>query len=103
MQKKTLTEIFEEEPDSYPESILFQDGLIDYIEDTVWNEEPHKCSEQNKRNIEEILDSHSSQAKILDPLIELEVKNGMGSLRMQRNDAIANSRKIYNNFIKKEI
>ena len=81
MQNKNLFEIFEENPDSYPESVLFQDGLEDYIEDIVWKQKPVKCSEKNRINIDRILKSHVSQEQAIIPLIEHERKNGKGSLR----------------------
>lgn len=81
MQDKTLSEIFEKDPDSYPESVIFQKGIVDYIEDIVWKEKPNKCFDKNRQNIENILNAHPSQKEEIRLLVEYEQENGKGSLR----------------------
>jgi len=81
MKNKSLTEIFKNDPDAYPEGLIFQEGFIDYIEDFAWEDEPKKCSEENRNKIESILRSHESQRKALDYFVQLERKHGKGSQR----------------------
>ena len=81
----SLKEIFEEDPYSYPESIMYQDGIYDYIEDVCWKQNPAKCSGIDRENIEKILKSHPSQQRIISPFLEFELANGKGSSRLQRS------------------
>ena len=78
---KSLAKIFDKDPESFPESVLFQNGIDDYIEDLCSDGATSKCSEENRLNIEKILNSHQSQNKLIQSLLEFEKKNGQGSLR----------------------
>lgn len=88
LQNKVLFEIFDKNPNSHPENILSQDGLEDYIEDLIWKENPPKCSEKNRANIEMVLNSHPSQQEAIAPLINYEKEKGKGSLRKFVNQKV---------------
>ncbi|MFY0689071.1 MAG: hypothetical protein JXQ90_18010 [Cyclobacteriaceae bacterium] len=77
----SLTKIFEKDPESFPECVIFQEGIYDYIEDVCDESKPKKCSEENRLKIEAILNAHKSQKEILQIAIDYELKNGKGSHR----------------------
>ncbi|KYG79347.1 hypothetical protein AWW67_13310 [Roseivirga seohaensis] len=72
---------FNSETHSYQDDLFYQEGIMEYIEDLCWKNEPKTCPSEFSKKIEDILTKFPYQQTHLDKALEYEINHGKGSYR----------------------